>query len=591
MKEGTVIIGLALILVVAGLFGLMTGHAPAAAEAGAGQQAAQAAAQAAVGTGFTYQGQLRDDSGPVNGSCDFTFELWDAGTGGNQVGAVNKSGVTVADGLFTVQLDFGAGAFGGDARWLATTVDCGDGAQALSPRQRLRPAPYARFAPAAGSAPWSGLTGVPGDIADGDDDTTYSAGSGLNLSGTTFSADTGSVQARVGEACAVGSTIRAVNADGSVECVPDAPLNRNRPPAGTVTTTVDSEGWAGSDTAVTIGADGLPVIAEHVSTGGNDLRVAHCEDIACTTATVTTVDSAGDVGDGLAITLGTDGLPLISYYDASNGDLKVAHCDDVACTGATITTLDSSGNVGRRTSIMIGADGLGLIGYYDEGNGDLKVAHCADVACTAASHATTIDAGSDVGQYSSVALGADGRGLIAYYDAFNGNLKMAHCDDVACTSAATTIVASTGDVGQYPAVAIGADGVGIIAYWDSANEQLMAGHCDDLSCASVTSSTLAATGNATNDAISIAVGADNLPIISYNDDTVDALMVAHCTDRLCRSATTVAVDDSSANTGLNTSITIGTDGLPFISYFDRSNLQLMGAHCSNSFCLPNFRRR
>jgi hypothetical protein len=32
----------------------------------------------AVGTAFTYQGQLKNASGPVTGNCDFQFGLWDA---------------------------------------------------------------------------------------------------------------------------------------------------------------------------------------------------------------------------------------------------------------------------------------------------------------------------------------------------------------------------------------------------------------------------------------------------------------------------------------------------------------------------------
>ncbi len=87
------------------------------------------------------------------------------------------------------------------------------------------------------------------------------------------------------------------------------------------------------------------------------------------------------MGSYTSITIGADGLGLISYYDATNGDLKVAHCATPTCTSATITTLDSAGNVGQYTSITIGADGLGLISYYDATNGDLKVAHCSNVLC------------------------------------------------------------------------------------------------------------------------------------------------------------------------------------------------------------------
>ena len=43
--------------------------------------------------------------------------------------------------------------------------------------------------------------------------------------------------------------------------------------------------------------------------------------------------------------------------------------------------MDSAGNVGLVTSVTIGLDGLPLIGYYDITNGDLKVAHCANAFC------------------------------------------------------------------------------------------------------------------------------------------------------------------------------------------------------------------
>ena len=59
----------------------------------------------------------------------------------------------------------------------------------------------------------------------------------------------------------------------------------------------------------------------------------------------------------------------------------MAHCTNTACSTATTATLDSTDNVGYCTSITIGADGLGLIGYYDVTNGDLKVAHCSSVLC------------------------------------------------------------------------------------------------------------------------------------------------------------------------------------------------------------------
>jgi hypothetical protein len=145
---------------------------------------------------FTYQGRLSDTNGPVNGTNDFQFALYDAAAGGLQLGsAVNADNVPVGNGLFTVNLDFGPDPFTGAARWLRIGVRPGGGAGAytlLTPRQRLTPVPYAIWAAnasAAANVPWSGVTGIPAGFTDGvDNDTTYGAGSGLNLgSGNLFS--------------------------------------------------------------------------------------------------------------------------------------------------------------------------------------------------------------------------------------------------------------------------------------------------------------------------------------------------------------------------------------------------------------------
>ena len=62
--------------------------------------------------------------------------------------------------------------------------------------------------------------------------------------------------------------------------------------------------------------------------------------------------------------------------------LKVAHCNDTACASASASPVDG-GLLGLYTSATIGADGLGLISYYDDTNANLKVAHCANTFCVA----------------------------------------------------------------------------------------------------------------------------------------------------------------------------------------------------------------
>jgi hypothetical protein len=104
---------------------------------------------APVGTAFTYQGRLADANSPAEGAYDLDFALFDDATAGSQQGStVSKDDVDVTDGYFTVDLDFGADIFTGDARWLEISVwpvGSGDPCDftTLSPRQEMTPTPYA----------------------------------------------------------------------------------------------------------------------------------------------------------------------------------------------------------------------------------------------------------------------------------------------------------------------------------------------------------------------------------------------------------------------------------------------------------------
>src|SRR5208283_5445299 len=92
----------------------------------------------AQSTALTYQGRLNSGGTPANGVYDLQFTLYDAGLGGNPVGnPVAVAALAVTNGLFTVALDFGSGAFTGAARWLEVAVrPTGNGSfVTLAPRQ------------------------------------------------------------------------------------------------------------------------------------------------------------------------------------------------------------------------------------------------------------------------------------------------------------------------------------------------------------------------------------------------------------------------------------------------------------------------
>ncbi len=102
----------------------------------------------AQGTAFTYQSRLNDNGALANGNYDLQFSLYDALNGGAQIGAtLNKTGVAIANGVFIVQLDFGASAFSnGGQRFLQIAVrpaGTSDPYTTLSPRTEITSTPYA----------------------------------------------------------------------------------------------------------------------------------------------------------------------------------------------------------------------------------------------------------------------------------------------------------------------------------------------------------------------------------------------------------------------------------------------------------------
>src|ERR1041384_6576861 len=78
---------------------------------------------ASLGTAFTYQGRLLDGTNPANGTYYIFLTLHDALAGGNQVASQTSTNeVTVANGLFMLDIDFGMAAFSGEERWLQMNV-------------------------------------------------------------------------------------------------------------------------------------------------------------------------------------------------------------------------------------------------------------------------------------------------------------------------------------------------------------------------------------------------------------------------------------------------------------------------------------
>ena len=116
---------------------------------------------------FTYQGRLSDAGMPASGTYDMRFRLFDADTGGTQVGTTFfANGVPASAGIFNVELNFGAQAFSGADRFLevAISTPAQNNFTTLAPRQKVNSAPYAlKSLSAQTSSDSQSLGGTPAD--------------------------------------------------------------------------------------------------------------------------------------------------------------------------------------------------------------------------------------------------------------------------------------------------------------------------------------------------------------------------------------------------------------------------------------------
>lgn len=296
-------------------------------------------------------------------------------------------------------------------------------------------------------------------------------------------------------------------------------------------------------TSIALTSEGLPVVMYYKSDedskkSNGDLKVA-TQGIDGSWL-VDWVDTIGNTGYNPDVFVDSTDRLYASYYyledeaGYSTNQLKFAE----NCFGKWSTEIvDGNGtsghDVGRYSSIVVDAGGAIHIAYYDADDQSLRFA--TKPSCSAGSWSIeTVDglAGDDVGQYVDMGMDTNGVLHLIYFDATHQRLKYAH--GTSGDWVVKTIDVETGDT-EYLSMAIDSTNKVHVAYHNQTEKSLryISNRSSDLSMKAPSFTKTPGWKQETVDReghtgwhVSLAMGADDRPVISYYNVGNSSLMVA-----------------------------------------------------------------
>jgi len=332
---------------------------------------------------------------------------------------------------------------------------------------------------------------------------------------------------------------------------------------------VDTRNRTGLSSFIAVGSDGFPIISYWDETN-DDLIVTHCSSISCVTYDNPT--SMNVKGIDTSIAIGRDKFPIISFHDRdlSSENLTIIHCLDQSCLLHETKILVAGYKTGVQNSMAIGVDGYPIISYRDYWFSTLRILHCTSEDCDTHEPVVTPDNLFNTGLHTSIAIGSDSYPIVSYYRL--PSLKVLHCTSINCISHDVPLTLGPMDNFSPTSIARGFDSLPIIAYGKDGNITVV--HCSSVNCMTFDDPISLVIGSSP----SLAIGDDNYPIIAYWDEINDDLKVVHCISFDCSLFDLPFLLDEVGIVGLSPSITIGVDSAPIISYLGNGYLKVVHCH-------------
>ena len=302
----------------------------------------------------------------------------------------------------------------------------------------------------------------------------------------------------------------------------------------------------------------------------------------------------------ISVAVGRDGLPVMSYR-RPGGVLVIVHCGDLLCSsGNTIvpvhTTSVEGDEVGHVTSIAIGSDGFPIVSFNDEG---LWVLHCVDILCVDQGRRVwLVDSDVDAGTFSTIGIGSSGFPVLSYKGSDeNGDvLKIAYCNSLNCSQIGGTGGIPIADIAPsanpYISMTFTNDGDPMLSLTGESPQgapgnALLIVFCEE---GNYCTHRILVQDPSDPDRVgflsSIALGSDGFPIVSYTHRGNETLNIVHCKNLPCTVISTATIESELEilnEAGPLNSLAIGSDGLPLIAYMKHPDL-FQVAHCGNTAC-------
>jgi len=211
----------------------------------------------------------------------------------------------------------------------------------------------------------------------------------------------------------------------------------------------------------------------------------------------------------------------------------------------------------------------------------LTVATVVATPTTAHAQDVTTNPGPS-GWNPTIVLGSDGNPIIAFRDGTTA-LSILQCGDASCSSGNRT-VSLNGAYGS-PSMALDSLGRPVVVTTDLVTLELVVFRCVDAVCSAL--SELVRPDPDNNEAQarpSIALDAEDRPIIaSWNNDTVQIQMI-HCGDPLCQTNNSATTPDLISRPLFGSGVVLSSAGLPVVAYPDFATGQMQVLRCGNLAC-------